>query len=101
MTLAQKLYEASADHWLAEGPEHARPPWEQRPVSIRTHWEHIASVAATALTGSDAATANARVEELLDVIARLVATRKGIEYGSTEEQRAWRVARAVLAEGGR
>jgi hypothetical protein len=101
MTLAQKLYEASSDHWLAEGPEHARSPWDQRPASIRSHWEHVAATATAALTGSDAATLAAQRDELLDVLARLVATRKGIEFGSTEEQRAWRVARAVLAEAGR
>jgi hypothetical protein len=100
MTLAQKLYEASWEPSpLITVPP--LPPWDNAPKSVREHYEHLATVAESALAGSDAATSAARVEELLDVLARLVATRKGIEFASTEEQRAWRVARAVLVEAGR
>ena len=97
MTLAQKLYEAGSERL----PHINAVPFGQLPEWAIAYWEDVAAVAELHLAGSDVATANARVEELLDVIAGLLEHRKGIEYGVTEEQRAWRVARAVLVEAGR
>jgi hypothetical protein len=37
----------------------------------------------------------------LNVLERLVATRKGFEFATTAEQQAWREARALLVEHGR
>lgn len=96
MTLAQKLYEQACVQTFAP-----MLPWERLDPAHQVTWEAIAETATAHLTGSDAATSAARIEELLDVIARLIACRKGIEYSTREEQAALREARAVLAEAGR
>lgn len=43
----------------------------------------------------------AQRDEALDVIAKLLSFRKGIEYSDTPEQRTVRAAKALLAEHGR
>jgi len=99
MTLAQKLYEASLERLPV--PLFPLPPWERLDVDAQAHWEALADVAMLEAAGSDASTANARVEELLDLLAALVKQRKGIEFSTTEEQATWRKAKAVLVREGR
>lgn len=43
----------------------------------------------------------AQRDAALDYLARIVASRRGNDYGTSEEQALWRGVRALLAESGR
>jgi hypothetical protein len=101
MTLAQKLYEAR----FAQLGEPAPVPFEHLNELTQASYEDLASVATLHLTGSDAATANARLGGILDVLGELLpaidaerADRKGIEYTTAEMQERRRRVTRLLRE---
>lgn len=99
MTLAQKLYETGRAHTAYTA--HPMLPWERLHATSQAHYEQLAETAVAHLTGSDAATLAATVDQLADVLAELVKLRKGGEFSKPDEQAVWRRARALVVELGR
>lgn len=98
--LARKLYEAACTQTFAP-----MIPWDRVDRAHQATWEAIASVAESALCGSDAATAGARCHALADVAAELLtaveaerADRKDFEFSTSEAQQRKRRTTRLLGK---